>query len=390
MSQSTAVDIPKEPAFSPVEYGDRLARVRAAMDRDRLDLLLLHGLPDICYLTGFQTPLSDWYHCLIVPRHGAVALQVCDPELAVMNTEVETILPVLWERMDEAADDLAALLREHHVESGRIGVERRRPGLNPFTEDRLRSALPRADFRDASDLVPRLRAVKSPAEIACLRQAARFSTRGMEAAVAALAAGVTENAVCGAAMNAMMEAGSEFFCIDPIVRAGRRSGVTHATGKRASIQRGDPVLMELGGVYQRYCAPLLRTAVVGEPSVRLRRLADASLRTVDLVLDNLRPGRTMDEIARAAAKGYADVDPAVRMRGYHGYSVGIGFPPVWVERSVEIVEGSSDVLEPGMVFHVHRSLRVPGLMGVGFSETVAITTTGCELFTSHRRELVIV
>ena len=51
-----------------------------AMDRAGLDVLLVHSLPNICYLTGFQTPLSDWYHCLILPRDGEPVLQVCDPD----------------------------------------------------------------------------------------------------------------------------------------------------------------------------------------------------------------------------------------------------------------------------------------------------------------------
>ena len=359
------------------------------MDRAGVDVLLVHSIPNICYLTGYQTPLSDWYHCMILPRNGEPVLQVCDPELAAMNTYVTTLLPVSWERMDEAADQLADHLVSIGAAKSRIGVEMRRPGLNPFTEHRLVTRLPAATFVDANDLVLRQRAVKSPAEIANLREAARLSTLGMEAAIASIHAGVTENDITAAAMQAIIKAGGEYFCIDPIVRAGRRSGVTHATCKRAVVQAGDPVLMEFGGVYQRYCAPLLRTAVVGKPSDRLRRLADTSLRAMDLLFANLHPGRTMGDVASAAMQAFADVDPAVRTRGYFGYSIGIGFPPSWVERSVEIAEGRTDLLEPGMTFHTHRALRVPGLMGAGFSESVVITQNGHEMLTDFPRQLAV-
>ena len=53
--------VPKEMAFSDAEYRERLARVRRAMVEPGLDLLLLHHLPSVCYLTGYQTPVSDWY-----------------------------------------------------------------------------------------------------------------------------------------------------------------------------------------------------------------------------------------------------------------------------------------------------------------------------------------
>jgi Xaa-Pro dipeptidase len=105
---------------------------------------------------------------------------------------------------------------------------------------------------------------------------------------------------------------------------------------------------------------------------------------------NLRPGRTMGDVASAALVTLRKIGPDVRMRGYFGYSVGIGFPPSWVERSVEIAEGRDDVLEAGMTFHLHRVLRVPGVFGVGFSETALITNSGYELLTDHPRELVIV
>ena len=176
----------------------------------------------------------------------------------------------------------------------------------------------------------------------------------------------------------------------PIVRSGPRSGVTHATAKRRVVRAGDPILMEIGAVYQRYCAPLLRTAVIGKPSPRLRHLADVSLAAMDLLFANLSAGRTAGDVARAAMKALAGLDPEVRMRGYFGYAVGIGFPPSWVERSIEIAEGRDDVLEAGMTFHLHRVLRVPGVVGVGFSETAVVTARGCELLTGHPRELVVI
>ncbi len=390
MDRSELHEIPAEMAFTRAEYDARVARTRSAMRHAGVDLLLVHSLPDICYLTGFQTPLSDWYSCLVLPLEGELALQVCDHELAAMNTYVQTLLPVLWEDMDAAAGQLADHLSLIGAAGARIGLQRRRPGLNPFTEERLRDALPRAQWIDTTDLVLRVRAVKSPAEIACLREAGRLSTLGIEAALATVREGATENEITAASMQAIVAAGGEYFSIDPIVRAGKRSGITHATAKRAVVRRGDAVLMEIGGVYQRYCAPLLRTAVVGKPPDALRRLADVSLRAMELLFDNLRPGRTMGEVASAAMKALAGLDSDVRMRGYFGYAVGISFPPSWVERSGEIAEGRADEIVPGMTFHLHRVLRIPGVMGVGFSESVVIIESGFELLTRHPRQLAII
>ena len=343
-----ARSVPKEMAFSEVEYRGRLARVRRGMDAQGLDLLLLHHLPSVCYLTGYQTPVSDWYNCLIVAPNGPLTLQVCDLEvgLALVHTTVERILSVGWNRMDEAAVQLLDLLREVCVDRRRIGIEPRRTGLNAHTYQLLRDTFPKADLVDASDLVPRVRAVKSPAELECLRQAGRFSVAAMEAAVRAMRPGVTENGIAAAAVAAMIEAGSEFFCTDPWLRAGHRSGIIHATYKRHFVKLGDPVIIELGGVYQRYTAPLYATAVIGRPSDRLRRLADVALATLALLYENVRAGRTAHEVARAAAKGLAGVDPEVYLSEYHAYPVGLGFPPEWSEDSIWFVEGSEESSSP--------------------------------------------
>jgi Xaa-Pro aminopeptidase len=392
LAQYRAHPVPKELAFTEAEYGVRLARVRRAMAEQELDLLLLHHLPSVCYLTGYQTPVSDWYNCLIVPPDGALTLQVCDFEvgLALAHTTLERIVSVRWNRMDEASAQLVELLREVRLDGRRIGIETRRTGLNAHTYRLLREAFPRVDLVDVSDLLPRVRAVKSPAELDCLRRAARYSVAGMEAAVRAFRPGVTDNDIAAAAASAMIEAGSEFFCTDPWVRAGHRSGIIHATYKRHVVKPGEPVIIELGAVHQRYTAPLYGTVVMGPPSDRLRRLADSALATLALLYENVRPGRTVDEVARAAARGLAGVDPEVYLSEYHAYPVGLGFPPEWSEDSVWIVEGSDEVLRPGMTFHGVRSLRVPGLMAAGFSETIAVTETGCEILTGHRRELMVV
>jgi Xaa-Pro aminopeptidase len=86
--------IPRELAFPSTEHAARLARVRGSMARHGLDLLLLHHLPDVCYLTGFEAPLASWYACLVVPREGDLTLQTCERDLAALHTGVKDVVYV--------------------------------------------------------------------------------------------------------------------------------------------------------------------------------------------------------------------------------------------------------------------------------------------------------
>ena len=388
-----AAPIEKEVPFADTEFAERLAKVRREMAKSHLDFLLVHHMPNICYLCGYETTLTDWYSCLIVPLEGELTLQASDPALAVLYTKITNLFAVRWDKMNEGSEQLVDLLTDYGVKGKRIGIEPRRPGLFAHTAKVLQEQFPGIELVDASDLILKIRAVKSSAEIECLRRSAKISVIAMEAAVAAIRPGITENQVAAAAMEAAVNAGSEYFS-NMWVRAGNRSSILHATYRRHFIAPGDPIVMEFGGVYKRYTAPVYGTAVLGRPSERLQRYADICLRTLDLLYDNVRPGRTMDEVAEAAGKGLDGVDTDVNFTGGYrdrmGYSVGIGFPPDWAEHSVQITRGYMNILQPGMVFHTARSVRLPGIISAAFSETILVTETGCEILTPHRRELVIV
>lgn len=386
---TTKKTVVKEASFPKAEYEDRLKRVRAKMAEQGLDCLLVNNTPSMCWLSGYQTPMADWYNCLIVPAKGDLTLQICDVGLGVVNTY--TVAHFHWVRWDtmsgEAARQLMQILKDYDIDKKRVGVEMRRPGLDPYTFEQLKRTYPNTEFVDASDLTLKLRAVKSPAEIESLRKAAKMTSAGMAAACAALKPGVTENTLGAAAAAGMIEAGSEYFSISPFVRSGVRSAMVHATFKNTLIEPGDSVVLEMGAVHNRFTAPLYRTAIIGNPPDQLRRLVDAALETLELLYANVRPGRTMDEATQAAAKRLKQVKPEADYNENHAYSVGIGFPPDWVEHSVFIRPGSQDVLKPGMTFHTPRSFRVPGVLSTGFSETILVTDTGCEVLTQHPRRL---
>jgi Metallopeptidase family M24 len=109
----------------------------------------------------------------------------------------------------------------------------------------LLAALPHASFVDASGLPERVKVIKSPREVAYLRQAADFTDAGMRAALATTAEGRTDNDVAAAAYQAMISAGSEFLSIPAIVNAGRYSGISHSTHKRHRLEQGDVLFLEL-------------------------------------------------------------------------------------------------------------------------------------------------
>jgi Xaa-Pro aminopeptidase len=119
----------------------------------------------------------------------------------------------------------------------------------------------------------------------------------------------------------MLAAGGEYFSSQPILAGGPRSGSIHAIFKRGTLKSGDTVLMEYGGCYQRYTAPIARTAVIGEPSSAVRRVADAARDALNALIENARGGREVAEVVETARKFIVRA-PEAFFGGVYGYSVG--------------------------------------------------------------------
>ncbi len=165
-------------AFTRAEYAGRIERVRSRMATVGLDVLVVTFPPDLYYLTGYYV-FGLYNQCtFVLPLIGEPVLQVKVTEVpgAVTKTWVNEIES--WEQENEespgyaqqAADLVAAALKARRLGDGHVGIQPRRPGLVPSIYAAIQSALPDASLTDASDLVMKVRMVKSDAEMDCLRQ----------------------------------------------------------------------------------------------------------------------------------------------------------------------------------------------------------------------------
>ena len=178
--------------FTATEFATRRARLLAAMAERRLDGLLLFAQESHFWLTGYDTFGFCFFQCLYVAADGRMALLTRSADLRQAQ-HTSTLADIrIWR---DAADadptrEAAALVVDLGGKGARIGVEFDSYGLTHFNGRRLEASLAGiADMVDASDVVPRLRAVKSAEEIACVRLAARLSDAADTAALGAIRAG---------------------------------------------------------------------------------------------------------------------------------------------------------------------------------------------------------
>jgi Xaa-Pro dipeptidase len=372
-------------AFDVSEYRRRLRGVQDILIERDLDALLCHHFPSICYLTGMQSVLWTKYFLTVVPRDG-------DPILFGQAFEMPNALYCVWteDRVgydldDDPIDATRRLLVERGMATKRLGIET--DYLRAPVYLRLRDALAGATLIDASDVVDRVKVIKSEPEIAHLRHAARLTDAGMAAALAAVGDGVLDQEVARAAYDALIGGGSEHMALDPIVTVGARSGIPHSTHARVRMQRGDTVLVELGANIDRYTAAGFRCAVVGPPTAQISFMADGCVASLTAMIDAMKPGVVAGDVAKKADAAWTEAIARFVWHGYYAYSLGIGVPIDWNDCPVVVKHGESFALQPGMVFHCTTSLRDPAKCGTAFSETVVITDTGAEVLTTMPRVL---
>ena len=385
-----------EMAFSEQEYDLRVHRVRERMNEKGLDVLLVTYVNNACYLTGYQTPLANWYVCVALPLEGQMVAHVLDLELNNLYLHGwphrAPVYSLEWWNEEQAADELAEILKENGWAGKRVGLEMQRDGCSAHFDRTLRKQLPRATFIDASNVVLDCRVIKSPAELDTMREAARLTDIGIKAALESVCAGCRDGDAAGAAYAAMSSAGSEYLTIQPLPYAGASQRLSHLGAKRRVMQQGDVFSMEMTGVFNRYSAPIFRSASLGPPSDDVRRLLATADATLEKQFELAKPGVPAKEVAsELKALARKMLNGLTEPRELYAYAVGIGFPPDWVEHSMYIHERMERPLQAGMTFHSPHGFRVFDRgIGASFSETWVVTESGGERLTQTPRELVVV
>ncbi|MBW6390671.1 M24 family metallopeptidase [Billgrantia antri] len=374
-----------ELAFPVSEFDARLARVRDAMRKVGLDALLLTDPADIYYLTGYNTFEVSVHTCLVCSAERLV-LQVPSIETgpAVVTARVDELLGYRWEGIGEVIEPLADTLAPFRA----IGLDLYGAGLRHGVLRELQARLGAERFRDdGGELLDGIRIVKSAAELACLRESARITSLGLEAATRVIAAGMLDSDVAAEGARAMLAAGSEFMSMQPIVTTGQRISVIHVNHQRHRIAPDEPVFLEFGSAYRRYTAPMMKTVVAGRATPAMLAWRDVCRDLFEALCATMRPGNTFDDAARAAEAVLAPHADQVFFSGVFGYAVGAQFPPSWVEGSGYVARGQQRQFEADMVFHLPLCLRVPGVWGVGLSDTVRVTASGAEPLTDNDWQL---
>jgi Xaa-Pro aminopeptidase len=379
-------------SLAPVEFlNGRLSRVRHALADASLDALVVTHLPNIFYLTNVSATagiaLVDRESCRLVLDGRYI-------------TAVESLLRSgqacpggRLVRVEETYDEtLAGLLKTSGWE--RVGFEADHTPVSRHAW--LQQVLTDAGGdRGAPELVPtrrvieRGRLIKDTFEIATLRQAAALLSEVVDALPALLRVGRTEQELAAEIDYRVRLAGFSRPAFETIVASGPNSALPHARPTERRLGRGDPVVLDFGGVYDGYCVDLTRTLTVGESGPRVRQVGEAVAAAHDAAIAAVAPGRLASDVDRAARETLAGFGLADAFTHGTGHGLGLEIheePHVRRRRPAGSVEGGEDAaadarLEPGMVFTIEPGVYLAGQTGARIEDDVLVTSDGCEVLT---------
>ena len=340
--------------FTVQEYETRLARTRTAMAAAGLDVLLVFAPESQYWLTGYDTFGYCFFQCLVIGDGEPVLLtRTADLRQAELTSTVTDIR--LWRDRGgaEPADALVALLDDLGLRGRRIGWETATHGLTHANGAALAARI--EGLIEASDLVPALRLVKSPAELACVREAAALADRAWEAGLARIAPGAEEGEILAAMQGAVLAGGGDYPANPFVIGSGGHALLCRYASGRRRLDPRDQITLEWAGVWRHYHAALMKTVVVGAPGPRhlvLQAAAEEALAACEAALS---PGNRLGDVFAEHARVVDAHGLAEHRLAACGYALGARYAPSWMEPQM-VHDGAGTVIVPGMVVFLHMIL----------------------------------
>jgi Xaa-Pro aminopeptidase len=380
------------------EFEARTQELADYLSREGLPGAVLFDSHYVTYYSRFAFIPTERPIAMAISARGTRALLV--PRLELEHAQAEAVV----DRVDhyvEYPDDphpmaiLAGILSDLGL-TGRLGVDTDGyPWILGYRGPSLSELTGAAVVRVAA-FVEKQMQIKSPAEVALIRESAKWSNLAHRLLQRYTRVGATETEVSLLAsqeatlalvdtLGHLYRAGSSF---SQGARAGyrgqigRQAAIPHAMATNATFMAGDVLVTGASTAMWGYQAELERTMIIGPPSDEQRRLFGHMKAAQEVAFDALRPGASCSEVDGAVRRYYEAHDLMPFWMHHTGHGIGLRY-----HEGPFLDTGDHTVLEPGMVLTIEPGMYASGLGGFRHSDTVVITQDGMELITYYPRDL---
>ena len=377
--------------FSKQEFLERKNKVLKSMKEKNLDALLMFRQESMYWLTGYDTFGYVFFQTLILDNKGNVILLTRAPDLrqAQNTSNIEDIR--IWVDKDGSnpANDLKNILEELSLKGKKVGIEYEAYGLTGRNALRLNKSLESyCNIEDQSELISKIRVVKSQEEIVYVKKAAELADLALDQAWKHTKAGASEAKILAEMQKVVLEGGGDYPANEYIIGSGHNALLCRYQSEKRVLSKIDQLSIEWAGTFKHYHSAMFRTIPVGKPDTKHIKMHEACLEALNNCEKKLIPGNTVGEVFDIHAKTFDNLGYNKSRMNACGYSLGSTFSPNWMDWPM-LYTGNPYKITPGNIFFMHMILMdSDNKLAMNLGETYLVTDSGNERLGEQKLDLV--
>ncbi len=364
----------------PERYLARQDKLLTLIREAKVDALLVTGVSNVSYLTGFS---GDSSALLIGP---SVRVLISDSRY---QTQIAEECPGLEAdirtQKTKPHDQMATVVAK--ARPGKLAIESHIVTLHEL--GKVKDAIEKTDAGKSIEILPlaetveKLRQIKDDDEITETRRAIRIAERAFVAMKATLTDDLTERQAAHELEHTMRRLGADRSAFEPIIAVGDRSALPHYRAGDRKIGESTFLLVDWGAALPSgYRSDLTRVLATGTVPLQLQELHGVVLKAQLAGIAAIRPGAKLKDVDSAARRvieeaGFGDFFG-------HGLGHGIGLHIHEEPRMNSVAEGE---LQPGNIVTVEPGIYLPRVGGVRIEDDVLVTPDGHEVLSSLPKDL---
>ena len=378
--------------FSKQEFSERKRKVLQSMKEQNLDAILMFRQESMYWLTGYDTFGYVFFQTLVLDNKGNIILLTRAPDLrqAQNTSNIEDIR--IWVDKDGSnpTDDLKNILDELSLKGKKVGVEYEAYGLTGRNALRLNKSLENyCTIEDQSELITKIRVVKSSEEIVYVKKAAELADLALDQAWKHTKAGASEAKILAEMQRIVLDGGGDYPANEYIIGSGHNALLCRYQSEKRILSDTDQLSIEWAGTYKHYHSAMFRTIAVGKSNLKHIKMHQACLEALQNCEKKLIPGNTVGEVFDVHAQTFDNHGYNKSRMNACGYSLGSTFSPNWMDWPM-LYTGNPYKIVPGNIFFMHMILMdSDNNLAMNLGETYLVTENGNERLGKQKLDLVV-
>ncbi len=352
--------------IQPSEYDDRRKRVIQAMNRLNIACLVLLPGANFYYLTGLKFA-RERFRLLVALLfdHGELILMGPRFEEEKMVGGAGRVEVLGWADEEDQYQRVASVIEQQCGDWAKIGLELT---ANVYHYRGLCARLPKAEIVDPHEATEGVRAIKSTAEIACLKKAAQLTEERMARVGAQLAPGMTELEL------------ARRFGKGAMVQFGENTAMPNAVAGAKGLKENDIVVIDAGDWVEGYRSDLTRVFFNGTPTPKMKDVWKIVDEARSAAIEAARPGEPAERVDLAARQIIEKAGYGAYFTHRGGHGLGLEFHEIPI-----CVRGNKDPLQPGMVLTAEPGIYLPGEFGIRLEDDILVAPDRPQLLSNGSR-----